>query len=132
MRSAPDRFTKVIELTVHVTGGFNSELRGSDIPEDVQGILFIMPSSGKAVQRQIEEYAGNAAPNVGGLATIAANGRGRGGFQNKKTPRTPVLLRTRSGNSFSASEATVLPIPPVDGSYRFRTTSGPTVYGLIP
>lgn len=133
MRSAPERFTNIIELTTHAVGGLGiqKELRGSDIPEDVQAILFKMPSGGKAVTREIQEYAGNLAPSVGGLATIAVGGKGRSGFQNKKTPRTPILLKTRSGNSTSTKEVLVLPIPPADGSYRFKST-GPTLYGLIP
>ena len=129
MRSAPERFTNIVELPTHdVSGSIQDELRGSDIPSDVQGILFKMPSAGKAVLREINEFAGNAAPTIGGRATIAKGGKG---LDRRSAPRTPVLLRTRSGNSFSAKEVVVLPIPPADGSYRFRSGSV-TAYGLIP
>tara|TARA_Y100001938_G_scaffold121943_1_gene169957 strand:+ start:1354 stop:1734 length:381 start_codon:yes stop_codon:yes gene_type:complete len=126
MRSAPERFTKVIELPVH-TIGLVLELRGSDIPPDVHGIFMKMPTAGKANQRDIHEYAGNAAPSVGTEAVVATGGKGIRFLQNKKTPKTPVLLKTQR---YAAGEALVKPIPPADGSYRFKSVV--TVYGLIP
>ncbi len=104
------------------------ELRGSDIPADVQAILFKMPTAGKAVLREISDYVGSAAPSIGGQATIAAGGKGLRFLQNRKTPRTPVLLKSVR---HAAGEVVVRPIPPADGSYRFRAASV-TVFGLIP
>ena len=126
MRSAPERFTKVVELPVH-TAGLDKELRGSDIPPDVHGIFMKMPTAGKAILRNVKEYAGNNAPSIGGEATIATGGKGIRFLQNKKTPKTPVLLKSQT---YAAGETLVKPIPPADGSYRFRSTV--TVYGLIP
>tara|TARA_R100001015_G_C4610764_1_gene166151 strand:- start:329 stop:709 length:381 start_codon:yes stop_codon:yes gene_type:complete len=126
MRSAPDRFTKVIELPVH-SAGLDTELRGSDIPPDVHGIFMKMPTAGKAILRDVKEFAGNAAPSISGEAIVATGGKGIRFLQNKKTPKTPVLLKSKR---YAAGEVVVKPIPPADGSYRFR--SAVTVYGLIP
>tara|TARA_R110001592_G_scaffold291868_3_gene561359 strand:- start:330 stop:713 length:384 start_codon:yes stop_codon:yes gene_type:complete len=127
MRTAPQTFTNAVELTTHAAG-LQLELRGNDIPADVQGILFKMPSSGKAVLRKIDHFKGNNAPSISGIAVTSPGGKGEKLFQNKKTPRQSSLLISQSG--FALKEVVVLPIPPVDGSYRFRSVV--TVYGLIP
>lgn len=129
MRSAPQIFTNVVELTSQsVSGAFESELRGNDIPPNVQAILFKMPTSGKASTRQVFHYKGNLSPSIDGLATSVSGGKGRALFENKATPKTPVLIRTDAG--FATKEVVVLHIPPVDGSYRFN--DGIQIFGLIP
>jgi len=129
MRSAPQIFTNVVELTSQSIGLTSlSELRGNDIPANVQAILFKMPTSGKASIRKVFHYKGNLSPSISGLATSVSGGKGRALFENKATPKTPVLIRTDAG--FATKEVVVLPIPPVDGSYRFAV--GVQIFGLIP
>tara|TARA_Y100000004_G_C8656561_1_gene303372 strand:+ start:55 stop:399 length:345 start_codon:yes stop_codon:yes gene_type:complete len=74
-------YRNVVAITTHSAGLLQKEIRGSDIPPQVEAIFIKVPDASKANVRTIREFIGSNAPSLS---------------QGSQITRSPVELTTSS------------------------------------
>ena len=104
-------YRNVVAITTHSAGLLQKEIRGSDIPPQVEAIFIQVPNASKANVRTIREFIGSNAPSLSQAFGQA--------------PRSPVELTTSAP---PAKGSKMFSRIPEDSSIRFHNNC--VVYGL--